>query len=187
MKLIIVRHGDIGTVKNTFTGKTDKLLTENGKEEAKKLAQELSKFKIDKIYSSPYIRAVQTAEEISKIVKRNVIITNALKEVDFGIFDGLTSEEALEKYPNLFENRLKDKWNYKILDGESYSGASARVINFINSIVSETEDNIILVTHATLIKIIMVSILNKKLEDVEKDYIKTASYRIIEFKDGKFN
>ena len=43
MKLIIVRHGDVGTSKNTFTGKTNVALTEKGFREAYKLAKNLSK------------------------------------------------------------------------------------------------------------------------------------------------
>jgi len=87
MKLLITRHGETeGNVKRILAGIKDKL-TANGIRQAKKLALRLKEEEIDAIFSSPIIRAKETAEIIAKNhPKAKFIIVDELKEMGLGSY-----------------------------------------------------------------------------------------------------
>ena len=94
-----------------------------------------------------------------------------MKEVNFGIFEGLSREEARKKYPEIFERREKDKWNFRIPEGESYSDALNRLLPLLSKLIKDGRP-VVLVTHATIIKIIIKHLTHKLLDEIEKMYFK---------------
>ena len=94
LKLIIVRHGVTEWNKEgRLQGKKDIPLSKEGEEQADKLAKRLKDEKIDKIYASPLKRACKTAEIINKYHKLPINIEDGLREISYGIFDGISKEE----------------------------------------------------------------------------------------------
>jgi broad specificity phosphatase PhoE len=87
MKLIITRHGETkGNVKRILAD-IDDPLTAKGKEQARKVAERLKDEKIDAIFSSPIIRAKETAQIIAKYhPKSEFIIADELKEMELGSY-----------------------------------------------------------------------------------------------------
>lgn len=90
-KIILVRHAECeGNVQNRLSGITNFELTYNGKKQTKIVAERLKEQKIDKVYSSPLNRALQTAQEISKYAhEKRVIVENNLIEINYGKCDGM--------------------------------------------------------------------------------------------------
>ena len=121
----LVRHAEIG-VNIDYLSKTEVEITEKGRELTEKFARNL-KENFDIIFTSPSLRCRETSEIIARIKGLKVEIDPRLREVDFGIFEGLTKEEAKKKFPKVFEMRLRDKWNFRIPNGESYSDAARRL------------------------------------------------------------
>lgn len=110
-----VRHGDREKISNTENPGLlipGPKLTKLGVTQAKKCAKEFFKIKdeIDAIYCSDMTRAIETAEEIAKIVKKKPIITPGIGEFSKKIWD--------KKIFSLFflENYLKYRKAIKILD-----------------------------------------------------------------------
>ena len=68
IRLVLVRHGlSSFNAKGLIQGRTDdSLLTHEGYEQALKAGKALSKINFEKIYSSPLIRAAETAKTIKK-------------------------------------------------------------------------------------------------------------------------
>jgi len=179
-KFLLVRHASTNWKKFGFLSYTDIDLSEEGKREVQLLSQKLKKYKIDLIFSSPLKRALMTTEEISKIGGLKVRKTKELEEVNFGIFEGLSLEEAEKKYSEIYKKRKENKWNFVIPNGESYSQAYKRVTKFIERLKEMYRGKtIMLVTHATLIKLILMYFTNETLEEVEKRYIRPASCFLI--------
>jgi broad specificity phosphatase PhoE len=87
IKLIITRHGETkGNVQRILAGIHDPL-TPRGKEQAKKVSRRLKDEKIDAIFSSPLIRAKETAVIIAKNhPTTKVIIVDELKEMELGSY-----------------------------------------------------------------------------------------------------
>jgi alpha-ribazole phosphatase len=187
MKIFLIRHGETKWKKIGFLSYTDIGLSKKGFLQAKKIAQKLKNEHIEAIYSSPLKRCRQTAKEIAEKMGLKVLIDPELREVNFGIFEGLSLKEAERKYPDLFLKRLKDKWNFKIPKGESYKEAAKRVLKFLKRISkSKKNKNIVLVTHATIIKILLKLFSNFSMEEIDKIHFLPTSVTILEKKGKKF-
>lgn len=186
MKLFLIRHGQTKWKKVGFLSYTDLELTKKGVFQAKKVALKLKKEKIDKIYSSPLKRAKQTAEIIGKYLGLRVYVAPSLREVNFGIFEGLSIKEAEEKYPQLFRARKRDKWNFKIPHGESYKEAAERVLNFLKKLSNKKYKNVVLVTHVTIIKILLKLFSDLSMKKIDKIHFPPTSLTILEKKNKNF-
>ena len=106
IRLVLVRHGlSSFNAKGLIQGRTDdSLLTDEGYEQARKAGKALSKLKFDKIYSSPLVRAAETAKTIKKSFNKeqNIVFDENLLEVDLSEWSGLKIDEIKNKYPEIY-------------------------------------------------------------------------------------
>ena len=183
MKLIITRHGQTeGNKRNILQGSTDIPLSDEGKEQAKKLALRLKEHKIEYIYTSPLKRALETANAIKKYYPNaKLVIEDELKEMNFGIFEGLTHDECKVKYKKLTEERERNKFYYKIPNGESYEEVAFRVLKVLKKIIDSGKDTII-VAHASVNKLFFMKLLNKGLEEINRHYYTNTCVSIFNIK-----
>ena len=96
-RLILIRHGETDySTEKRYCGLTDVCLNKRGIEQAEGLCQKLGEEDVDKVYSSDLRRA----SEFAKIVFKNKEIEPApeFREINFGIFEGLTYEEIMARY-----------------------------------------------------------------------------------------
>ncbi len=179
MKLIIVRHGETEeNAKGICQGQKLGTLSKKGKEQAKKLGERLKNEKIDKIYVSDLQRTKDTAQEIIKHhPKIEVIHTPALRERNWGIFEGKTRKEMIEADFN-------DE-NYRPEKGETRKEATQRVKEFIEKLI-KTEHNktILLVTHGGPIFYLLLHLFQKKWEEHEQYHHHNCALTILEI-NGK--
>ncbi len=133
MKIYLVRHAQAKTNLEgiDFDDKKNIGLTKKGKNQAKKLAKRLVKFKFDKIFISEAKRSYQTILPLIKLRPFPVDKDLRLNEAKFGIFSGLTFEKAKRKYPGIYEDRVKNKWDYRLPKGESFKDVSKRLNSFL--------------------------------------------------------
>ena len=75
-------------------------LTMDGREQAQKLAEKLQDKKIKLIISSDLLRAQQTGEIVAQALNVPVKLDRRLREVDYGILNGLYTIEREEVYPD---------------------------------------------------------------------------------------
>jgi len=95
-RLILIRHGMTDWNKEKkYCGRRDIPLSDEGKNQALKLSRKLKSVNFDGVYSSDKKRAIQTARIIFKGLRITKI--KGLKELDFGVFEGLTHEEIMKK------------------------------------------------------------------------------------------
>jgi len=183
MKLIIARHGQTeGNKKRLWQGISDLELTEEGRIQAKKLAERLKNHNIEIIFVSPLKRARQTAEEIIKFhPEAEVIVDDDLKEINFGILEGLSREEIKEKYNDIFEEREKDKFNYRIPNGESHADVEKRALRVLEKVLKTKKDSII-VAHGTLNTLFFKNLLKKSHEEIKKHEYNNTSVSIFNIK-----
>ena len=158
-KIFLVRHGqDEDNLNGILNGRRDTPLTGLGKQQAEIVAQKLQLLKIEVIFSSPLIRANQTANIIATALNiKNIILNDNLIERDFGILSGC----SLSDIPKLSSNIVKgDKVNY-FLDGdgvETFETLYERASLLLNHVRSSYIDkNILFVTHGDIGKMIYAS------------------------------
>lgn len=188
MKLYVVRHGETLWNKEDpfrFQGWADIELSEDGVNQARKLGERLAKEKIKMIYSSPLKRAKDTAKEISKFHSESrIIIEPDLIELGVDFFDGLNAGQIKKKFPEVWELREKDKWNYRVGKGESYSDMDLRVKRFLKKIIKENNDCFV-VAHGALIKVLFMAILDKSYAEINKNFFGNTSLSIFEIIPGQ--
>ena len=103
MELYLIRHGETDWNKQKrMQGQTDIPLNEYGRKLAHITAEAISDIDFDIVYSSPLIRAKETAEILTG--GRNIHITTdeRLKEISFGNDEGVPSMELRADFSNFF-------------------------------------------------------------------------------------
>jgi len=120
-KLFLVRHGQsAGNAEGRFGGHSPTPLSTLGVKQAEAAAQALQKEGITTIYSSDLLRAMQTAEPLSRLVDVPVVPTTAFRERNVGVLEGLTFDESKVAYPDDFYALVNRNLNHVITNGESY-------------------------------------------------------------------
>ncbi|MFA4820163.1 MAG: histidine phosphatase family protein [Candidatus Aenigmatarchaeota archaeon] len=186
MRLILVRHGEtVGNVKSIAQGHVQGSLTKKGVKQAKLLAEELKKYKIDVIYSSDLQRATNTAKIVSKYHK-NVKInhTKILRERSMGIFENKHMKFVLAHR----ENSKLPRHLWRPPKGESYEDIQKRVIKFLEKIKKKhANDTVLFVAHGMVNRIIIRTLMKKSLRNAHKTEQENTCINILEStKNGKF-
>ena len=92
--LLLVRHGETDwNADGRLQGQTDRPLSDFGRRQAQQLAEELADEELEAIYSSDLARARETAEIVGERVGLAVALDPALREKDWGTWEGLTAVE----------------------------------------------------------------------------------------------
>lgn len=183
-KLILIRHGQTDMNKDRlYYGRLDVPINETGKEQAENTRKNLVELEIDydKIYSSPMKRAYETAEIVNY---KNLEIEkdDELREMDFGIFEGLSYKEIIKKYPEEMEKLKKDWKTYSYVTGENPFMLQKRALKFLEKI--DKNKNNMVVTHWGIICTLLSFLFSSELEGYWKYQVKNGGIVIIEFADG---
>src|SRR5215510_6216343 len=89
----LVRHGDTD-IKDRISGRMSGVhLNETGRRQAQRLADRFRAIAIDRLYSSPLERAVETAQPIAQSLNLTIQITEAVSEIDYGEWTGKSFDE----------------------------------------------------------------------------------------------
>jgi len=93
-RLLLVRHGETDwNAEGRLQGQTDRRLSVFGRRQARQLAEELDGEEFDAIYASDLARARETAEIVGERLGLPVVLDPALREKDWGTWEGLTPVE----------------------------------------------------------------------------------------------
>jgi len=129
--LLLVRHGETELKSSErYWGYTDVKLGALGMEQVEKLRDLLATRKIDIIFSSNLKRASKTAEVIASRHNAEIIICSELSEVNFGDIEGLTFNEAAQRYPEVVKSWIDGNSELKYPGGESLREFAERVTSF---------------------------------------------------------
>ena len=156
--LYFARHGQTqANVEKRFSGFKDTPLTPLGLEQAaavgRILGRELGAAAGFAFVSSPLTRAMTTmrlARAAMGLAPDDFSTDNRLKEINLGIWDQLTDEEARALSPVLFEQRGNDKWHVRVPGGENYAEVAARLTDWVH----ELKQNTVAVSHGATIRIL---------------------------------
>ncbi len=96
-RLLLVRHGETDwNAEGRLQGHTDRPLSDHGRRQARRLADELATEALDAIYASDLARARETAEIVAARLALPVELDPDLREKNWGTWEGLTSTERLD-------------------------------------------------------------------------------------------
>lgn len=183
--IYIVRHGQTEwNLLGKTQGQGNSDLTEKGIEQANLLANSIAqKYKIDYIYSSDLGRAYQTAEIIGNKLNIEVKKTEALREMNFGTWEGRIIKDIMEEDPNLYEMWRNNPHLAKIPKGETLFEIKERTDAFIKEINGKYEDkHIVLVTHSLCARIMLLSFLDSDVKNIYRINQGNTALNIVELR-----
>jgi len=192
IRLVLVRHGlSSFNEKGLVQGRTDdSYLTDKGYEQAFKSGEVLSGINFDKIYSSPLVRAAETAKTIQKELKgkHTIIYDKNLLEVNLSSWSGLTINEIKENYPENYliwkndpENlklKSKDNLTYAPIK-ELYEQANTFIENILKTYSKKDEANILIIGHNAILRCLILSLLGRPKKGFRKLKLDNASFSIL--------
>ena len=189
MKIYLIRHSEsIDDIEDCYGGIADFDLSENG---IKKVEQyEIENLGIEKIYTSPYKRAYQTAKILNKKLNVDLEIIDNIRECNsYGILSGVNKEKAKKIFSYVFEMPKYKNTGYYLgtsfLGGEEINEFDKRVEEGITEIISKSKElnTIAIVTHGGVYRSIYKNILkvDKKLDQM--DDLATTE---LKYNNGKF-
>ena len=152
-RLYLVRHGateynDLGV----YFGKTDCPLNGEGILQGKALGYSLAGIHFDEIYTSPMKRCLDTARFIT--TEKNPVVLNALKELDFGVWEGLNYKQCMELYPKVFTEWSSNLKNTAPPEGEHYLDFYERIREFCFNKLSGKAESILIVAHKGVLQML---------------------------------
>ena len=181
-EIILIRHGETEwNSQQRMQGHSNSDLSSVGQAQIQALGQWMKIVPFDHIYSSDSLRAKQTAEAITQFSGHELKIDLRLREKNLGVFEGLTSEEARERHPEVFRLFKTAGSKYVIDEGESTQQLQDRALEIVNEIrIKHPEERVLLVTHGGFIRVVMKHSLGLSLETPTRFLIRnTGVFRLV--------
>jgi len=150
MLIFLLRHGATDwNLAQRCQGSTDLELNEVGLKQAEAAAINLSREKIDAIYSSQLKRALQTAGAVSRFHNLAVTIEESLRELDHGEIEGLTFAEIQATRPDFLRQWRDRPADADIPGGERLLDVGKRAWDGLGRIVGRhgPEETLVVVSH----------------------------------------
>jgi 2,3-bisphosphoglycerate-dependent phosphoglycerate mutase len=183
--VIFMRHGQAeNNVSRVLVGRhIEAHLTEQGRQQVADAAKQLKSIQIDRVYVSPVIRAVETAQIVCKTLGMNYEIDERLYEIELGKLVGMNYEEVTTKYGDLFL-RFYSESDPVLANFGVETFASVKIKKRIRSLLDEVlqkyeDNNILMVTHLDPIKAALAALLDLKPEALYRWHIRNASLTIL--------
>src|SRR5437870_9157963 len=119
-RVFMVRHGaTVLSAEDRFAGATDVALSDEGREQTRRLAQRLRHEKITAVYASPLGRTVETAQILAAPHKLEVQTRDGFREINHGRWEQMTRREVEEKLPEEAAEWEKDPYTFAPVDRKS--------------------------------------------------------------------
>jgi probable phosphoglycerate mutase len=188
-RILLIRHGETewnraGRVQGYHA---DSPLTETGREQARALAARLAREGIDALYSSDAGRTRETANPICMVTRLPVIRDKALRERNYGVFEGRSFTEVEVEFPAEFGKfRTRDP-NYAPPNGESATQFRDRIITALEGIAARaTGKRVAVITHGGVLGVMYRHTMNIALEAKRGYSLANAGLNHFRFADGRW-
>lgn len=165
--IYLMRHGkpEFPNKEACCIGWTDLPLSEEGRSQIREAGRRFENEKIEKIYTSPLKRCVESAAILSG-GRIPIEIVEELKEIGMGVWEGLPFSVIRERYPEEYEARGRDLAYACPQGGESFTQCQKRVVRAFRRIRQETTGSVILVAHAGVNRALISYLENRSLQEV---------------------
>ena len=185
--LYLIRHTE------TFYNLEDRIggdseLTLNGHSQAKRLAESFKSKRIPLIFTSDLKRSIQTCIPFKEAQPEcSIIPLNEFNEINGGICENMTYQEIREKMPEVAAARKLNKYYYEYPEGEGYVSMEQRIERGVKKVLylSKHSDNIMIIGHRAVNRMILSYFVYKRTEDVPYIYMPQDKYYHIVINQNK--
>jgi broad specificity phosphatase PhoE len=180
-EILFIRHAETDMA-GTFCGHSNPRLNARGRAQLAELMTTLNTEDIGEIYASDLLRAQETAQGIARCFAVECHLRPALREINFGQWDGLTWEQ-IEQSDRAYAHRWVAEYpNLSAPGGEGFGDFERRVLEEIEALVIKTKGRgIAVVTHAGVLRTVLCRLLNCSEEEAwrqTRSYCSIVRYRV---------
>ena len=183
--IFLVRHGETDwNREGRIMGTLPVPLNERGDEQARGVAQALTRYPIAALFSSPVARAVQTADRVAERLGLPITEEAGLTELAMGGWEGRywNELESDQSRRSLYSHPLEAR----APGGETLAEVQKRAVAAIeNALAIQNHRPSVFVTHADVVRTVVAHYLNLRITDSQRLRIDHASLTIIELTSTK--
>jgi probable phosphoglycerate mutase len=185
-RVFLIRHGaTILSAEDRFAGATDVPLSDEGRQQASRLAARLQGEPITAVYASTMGRTLETARILAEPHGLEVQPREGLREISHGHWEEMTREEVDERFPEEAAEWEKDPYTFAPAGGESGLAVTARALpTLIELVRAHPGGNILVVSHKAAIRLLLSSLLGFDPRRYRDNLDQSpAALNIVDFKD----
>jgi 2,3-bisphosphoglycerate-dependent phosphoglycerate mutase len=150
-RFCLVRHGETNwNVERRLQGHTDVDLNQRGVAQAMQMAKAIKAIDLqfDVLYTSDLQRAAKTAGAIESVFNTKAIVNESLRERHLGTLQGLRTDEAPQREPELWSSHINRDIDQDLRGGESITNFAQRINTALEQIRQQhIGQTILLVSH----------------------------------------
>ena len=186
-RVFMVRHGaTVLSAEDRFAGATDVALSDEGREQTRRLAEQVEPGKNCRGLCVPLGRTLETAQILAKPHKLEVQTRDGLREISHGRWEQMTRREVEKRFPEEAAEWEKDPYTFAPMGGESGLAVTARALPVLIEVVREHPgQNILVVSHKATIRLLLSSLLGfdprRYRDNLDQ---KPAALNIVDFRDA---
>jgi len=160
-RLYLVRHGATQlSAENRFAGAVGVELSDEGREQVKRLARRLADERIAAAYTSPLSRTRETAQLLVAPHRLELRPRDGLREISHGRWEGLSRAEVEQRFGDEYAAWEQDPFTFAPQGGESGLGVLSRALPVIREIVlAHPDETVLVVSHKATLRLLMSSLL----------------------------
>ncbi|MFN4337281.1 MAG: histidine phosphatase family protein [Candidatus Nitrosocaldus sp.] len=186
--IVLMRHGEaVNNVKHILTGRTLVFhLTERGKLHVQETCEILKPMSIEAVYTSPIIRAVETASIVGENLGLPYTVDERLTETDMGKLTGMNYFDVINRYKDALLAFYSGEDVGSIYGLENFNSIKARVLSMVDEVANRHKGNVLLITHLDPIKAVIQHLLKVSADVLLRMQIKTASLTILSHSSSNY-
>jgi phosphoserine phosphatase len=165
-EILLTRHGHVPWLEpKRFRGRAELNLTDTGIAQAEATARRIGAgWRPEAVYASPLGRTLRTARIIAEPLRLPVQSMDALIDIDYGEWQGLTADEAKARWPAEAELWHRRPDLVQIPGGETLQDVLARIAQALRLIVGRhPQETLVLVAHDSVNRVILLHALELPL------------------------
>lgn len=138
----------------------DVLLSDAGRDQARRLGDRLATEELAAVYASPMKRTIETAQLASSAQACDVTTVDGLREIAHGRWEGMLRAEVEQQFSQEYTRYESDPFSFAPLGGETGLQVIARALPALLEIVERhTNERILIVSHKATIRLLLSSLL----------------------------
>ena len=187
-RFCIVRHGETDwNSERRIQGQIDIDLNAAGETQARALGPGLSGHSFAAVYSSDLLRAWNTARIATAGLGLAVSPAPTLRERHFGVLQGLTREEARQRYPEIYLEHQTRSLHSDYRGGETLTGFARRVMDGLAKMAAcHAGQTVLAFTHGGVLDIVYRAATGRALEAPRDFLLPNAAVNWLEHNDGRW-
>lgn len=186
-RLILVRHGETDfNAECRFLGSIDKPLSARGEEQIAFLRRRMAEVPMDRIYTSPFTRARQTAQAMRAGRGIDICDDDGLREICCGEWEGLNGQQVEERWPGMLSVWNGQPEALRMPGGDTFAEVSERIGEAFRRLAGRHRGETVgIASHMICIELLLMRLTDAPLNDIwRQKQLDNTSVSVIDIDDN---